>query len=304
MSLRMRLKESIPQLKFDGDNVPLWCEIPYQYRRRVGQFVLFLVGALGILVIIFPLYWMFVTAFTPDSEVFNNPSPLYPVSFTLANFIEIFTTTQFPRWYFNSILVSIGVVLLTTITATLGGYGLTRIDIPFKKTYARIILFGYMFPAILLAIPMFVFWRQIGWINSYIGLIFAETAISLPFSIWLMWKFFQTVPYSLEESAYVAGATRFRAFYEIALPMAKPGMIAVAVFSYAIAWNEFTIPNVLLVDSEMWVLTLGLFSYTVQNSVLWGQLMAASAMTIIPSFLFVFFLQSYLLRGFRAGGVG
>jgi multiple sugar transport system permease protein len=304
MSIRMQLKELIPQLKLDGDNVPFWNKLPYQYRMWFGQFVLFLAGALGMLIIIFPLYWMFVTAFTPTSELFSTTSPLYPVNFTLAHFIDIFTTTLFPRWYLNSIIISIGVVLVTTIAATLGGYGLTRIDIPFKKTFARTILFGYMFPSILLAIPMFIFWRQLGWINSYIGLIFAETAISLPFSIWLMWKFFQTVPYSLEESAYMAGATRFRAFYEIALPMAKPGMIAVAVFSYAIAWNEFTIPTVLLVDSEMWVLTLGLFSYTVQNTVLWGQLMAASAMTIIPSFLFVFFLQSYLLRGFRAGGIG
>ncbi|MFC6989703.1 carbohydrate ABC transporter permease [Haloplanus sp. GCM10025708] len=176
--------------------------------------------------------------------------------------------------------------------------------LPQKRTFARTILFGYMFPAILLAIPMFIFWRQLGWINSFIGLIFADTAVSLPFSLWLMWKFFQTVPYSLEESAYMNGATRFRAFYEIALPMAKPGMVAVAVFSYAIAWNEFTIPSVLMVSSDKWVLTIGLYSFTVQNSILWGQLMAASAMTIIPSFLFVFFLQKYLLRGFRAGGIG
>jgi multiple sugar transport system permease protein len=102
----------------------------------------------------------------------------------------------------------------------------------------------------------------------------------------------------------MAGASRFRAFYEIALPMAKPGMVAVAVFSYAVSWNEFTMPSVLLVNNESWVLTLGLFSFTQQNQVLWSQLMAACALTVIPSFLFVYFLQRNLLRGFRAGGIG
>lgn len=102
----------------------------------------------------------------------------------------------------------------------------------------------------------------------------------------------------------VGGASRFRAFYEIALPMSKPGMVAVGVFSYAVSWTQFTIPQVMLVESSKWVLTIGLFSLTIQSQILWGKLMAASALALIPSFLFVFFLQDYLLQGFRAGDIG
>ena len=304
MSIRNRFDDAVPEVKLDGDNIPLWKDVPYKKRKKLGNFIVFLGGLVGIFVIIAPMYWMWRTAFTPPNQVYSNPTPLYPVDFTLQNFVLIFTEGLFPTWYMNTILYSLGVVAVTTFTATLAGYGLTRIDIPKKKSFARVILFGYMFPPILLAIPMFIFWRQIGLINSLLGLVFAQCAVSLPFGIWLMWKFFQTVPYSLEESAYVAGASRFRALYEIAMPLAKPGMVAVAVFSYAVAWNAFTIPNILLVDSNKWVLTLGLYSFTTQNQVIWGQLMAASAMTLIPSFLFVYFLQTYLLRGFRAGGVG
>jgi multiple sugar transport system permease protein len=161
-----------------------------------------------------------------------------------------------------------------------------------------------MFPPILLAIPMFLLWREIGVMDTYIGLILAETAISLPFSLWLMWKFFQTVPYSLEESAITAGASRFRAFYDVALPMSKPGMIAVAVFSYAVSWNAYTMPKVLMVTETKWPLTIGIHSLTQQQTVYWGQVMAASALVILPAFVFVYFLQKYLLRGFRAGGIG
>jgi multiple sugar transport system permease protein len=298
-----RAKQRI-NVRLDGDNVPGWNSLSYATRRRVASWILNLMLAVALFVVLAPLFWMFSTAFRPTDQLFNVPTTLVPHDPTLAAFEQVLGDSNYLIWYWNSIVVAAGVVLLTTVTATLAGYGLTRISIPFKKTFARVILFGYMFPAILLAIPMFIFWRQLGWIDSLFGLILAETAISLPFGIWLMWKFFQTVPVSLEESAQMAGASRFRAFYEIALPMAKPGMVAVAVFSYAVSWNEFTMPSVLLVNNESWVLTLGLFSYTLQNQVLWSQLMAACALAVLPSFLFVYFLQRNLLRGFRAGGIG
>jgi multiple sugar transport system permease protein len=202
-------------------------------------------------------------------------------------------------FYANSLIISAGVVILTTTTATLGGYGLTRLDIPFKLVFARGILAGYMFPAIMLAIPMFVLWREVGMLNTYIGVILAETSIALPFSLWLMWKFFQTVPESLEESALMGGATRFHAFKDIALPMAKPGMIAVAIFAYAVSWNEFTMPLVIMTEQSKWPLTVGIQSFISGYSVLWNQVMAATTLMIIPSFIFVLFLQSYILRGFR-----
>ena len=291
-------------LRFDGDNVPLWKRLSYGRRRRVRRLAFYLGILLTLGVLLFPLFWMFSTALRPDSSMYTRPMPLLPDPLTLEHFETIFFETKFPTWYWNSVLYSTGAVLLTVVASTLGGYGLTRIDIPYKKTFARTIIFGYMFPPILLAIPMYIFWRQIGILNTYLGMVLAETAISLPFSLWLMWKFFQTVPVSLEESAQMAGASRFQAFYDIALPMAKPGMIAVAVQAFAVSWNAFTLPKILVPALENWPLTVGLFSYTQLNQTLWGQLMAASAMTILPAFVFVYFLQRYLLRGFRTAGIG
>lgn len=285
-------------------NIPLWKQLSFDQRRMVKRAVLYVALGLGLLIVIFPLFWMFSTALRPQGQMFTTPMPLIPGELSLEHFRALLDQSLFVTFYMNSVIVALGVVLLTTITATLGGYGLTRLDIPFKRTFARTILFGYMFPPILLAIPMFLLWREIGVMDTYIGLILAETAISLPFSLWLMWKFFQTVPYSLEESAITAGASRFRAFYDVALPMSKPGMIAVAVFSYAVSWNAYTMPKVLMVTESKWPLTIGIHSLTQQQTVYWGQVMAASALVILPAFVFVYFLQKYLLRGFRAGGIG
>lgn len=273
--------------------------ISYPMQRRIEAVIKYVLIGIVVFIFVFPMFWMFSSALRPASELYTNDPSLLPNSFDLVHFQTLITESDYVRQYINSIIVATGVVSLTTVTATLGGYGLSRIDIPYKVWYARSVLFGYMFPPILLAIPMFILWRNLGILNSFPGLILAETAISLPFGLWLMWKFFDTVPYSMEESARMEGATRFRAFYEIALPMAKPGIIAVAVFAYAVAWNEYTIPKVIMSEPNKWVLTLGIEQLRETGRVFWGQVMAASVGILLPSFLFVFVLQKYILRGFR-----
>lgn len=279
-----------------------WHQLPYQTKKKVNSWLLNLLLAIGLVFILFPIYWMATTSLLPSNDLFQIPTPLIPTEPTLQNYRSVLES-EIMLWYRNTIILSAGVVTLTTVAATLAGYGLARLDIPYKKTFARLILFGYMFPPILLSIPMFILWRQLGILNSLLGVILAQTATTLPFAIWLMWQFFQTVPYSLEESARVGGSTRFQAFYDVALPLAKPGMIAIAIFSFAIAWGSFTIPTILLSDSSNWVLTQGLYSFTQQESVLWGQIMAASTLLVLPTFFFIYYLQKYILEGFRASRI-
>lgn len=277
--------------------------IAYATQALIKRAILYILLAVAISVLMFPLFWMFSTSLRPSDQLYVRTVQLLPGTLSLSNFRALLDT-DFITYYINSLVVALGVVVLSTVLATLGGYGLSRINIPFKKWFARGVLMGYMFPPILLAIPMFILWRQIGLLNSYTGLILAETAITLPFSLWLMWKYFQTIPYSLEEAAQMMGASRFGAFYAVAVPMSKPGIVAVAVFSYAVSWNAYTIPKIILTDSSQWVLTVGTASFVQAERVLWGQIMAASVMIIIPAFVFVYFLQKYLLQGFRAGSVG
>jgi multiple sugar transport system permease protein len=284
--------------------VPVWKDIPWSTRRKLIDYGLNTLTVGIVLLILGPIYWMLATAIRPRSEAVSLNPTLFPREFTSDHFMELFFVTEFPLWFFNSVAVMIGVVTLTVTLSTLGGYGLARIDVPFRKTFARGILFGYMFPAILLAIPMFIFWVEWGLVDSYLGLILAETALALPFSLWLMWKFFQTVPYSLEESAQMNGATRFRAIVDIVLPMARPGIVAVGIFAFAISWNEYTMPLILMPSSENYVLTVGIETLIDVETILWGRMMAGIFIAILPSFVFVYAFQKYLLRGFRAGGIG
>lgn len=246
-----------------------------------------------IVAILFPMYWMVNSALLPVEKVYNVPTAWFPIEPTLEHFEVLFNDTNFLTYYVNSIILTVGVVTIQTVASTLGGYGLTRIKFPYKRLFARTLLFGYMFPPILLSIPMYIIWREVGLINSYVGTILALAGASIPVTLWIMWQFFQTVPYSLEESAQMAGASRFRAFYEIALPQAKPGVVAIATLSYATIWSSYTIPKVLLPDSDLWPLTLGLDAFVQQAEILWPQIMASAAMALIPSFIFLYVLQSH-----------
>lgn len=288
---------------FRGD-VPIWNKLEYRTRKRITSGLKYILLVIAAIVVFFPIFWMFNTALRPVSSIVTQSPDVLSADLTLENYRALFAESDFLVYFQNSVIVTTGVVLLTTTFATLGGYGLTRIDIPHKKAFARGILFGYMFPAILLAIPMFILWNEIGITDTYVGLILAITARSLPFSLWLMWRFFITVPYSLEESAQIAGASRFRAFVDIALPLAKPGIIATSIFSFSVAWGDYTFSLIILADRSLFPITVGLERSFLAGGMFadWPQLMAGASIAVLPPLIFVYFLQKYFLRGFSPAG--
>ena len=284
-------------------SIPIWRHVPYRYRRMIRRGILYTAIALMTLIILFPVVWILTSAMRPVAEIVTRNPSLIPATLTFEHFIDLLDT-RFPIYFRNTVIVTTGVVILATTFATLGGYGLTRIDIPFRRTFARGVLFSYMFPPVLLAIPMYILWSNIGIINTYGGLILAITARVLPFSLWLMWKFFLSVPYSLEESAQMAGATRFQAFKDIALPMAKPGIIAVSILAFAFAWGDYTMALILMTDLDMFVITTGIeASFFAGGQIRWGLVLAGSSVALIPPLVFVYFLQKYYIHGMAAGGV-
>lgn len=276
--------------------------VSYRRRAQLRRIAHYGILSVALTVILFPLYWTFTTSIRPEQSVRSGEATLIPQEITFEHYQALLDSTSFVTWFTNSVVVAAGVCLLTVVFATLGGYGLARLDLSFKQTFARSVLLGYMFPAILLGIPMYIMWRDLGLLNSRLGLILAETALALPFSLWLMWNFFQSVPYSLEESAQMAGATRFRAFVDVALPMARPGMVAVIVFAFATSWNEYTLAQILMTDQANYVITIGLDTLINDQLIPWGQMMAATFITLLPAFLLVYFLQKYLIRGFQVSG--
>lgn len=255
----------------------------------------------GMTFVVFPLYWMANTALTPRSELFKPPYPLIRTTYSLENIRELLSATQFLTFMVNSLIVALGTVAVNVVVATLAGYGMSRFDFKMKKLFAAATLWTYMFPSILLAIPLYILFSMIGLRNSYTGLILAHVSISLPLNIWILWQYFQIIPRSLEEAAWSSGASRMRALFEICLPSALPGIISAAIFSFALSWNDFAFAFILQTDVSMFTLPVGLATFVEQSAINWGLIMASSLIVSVPSFVLVFLLQRYLMHGLAVG---
>jgi multiple sugar transport system permease protein len=245
---------------------------------------------------------MGISSVKPASTIIEYPPELIPDSITLDNYARLLFETNYSTWLKNSIIVSSGNIIMSIVVSTLAGYGLTRYPIPYKKYIAMSFIFAYMFPPLMLGIPYYIVFDRLGLLNSYVGLIIAHSAITIPFTTWLMWQFFQTVPISWEESAWIFGAPRYRSLVEIALPGAIPGIVATAIYAFAISWGDYTFALILVDESAMTLLTVGIDVYSQGAFVYWDLILTGAFLLVIPPLLLIFTMNKYILAGFSLEG--
>jgi len=251
----------------------------------------------------FPFLWMFSTSFKPPAEVFAQPPGFIPQEPTWDNFHRLFTTTHFLVYFRNSVIVCGLTVLLTLAVSAAGAYSLTRYRYPGREKIAGLILCTYMFAPIMVVIPFFILVKKIGIENTHVALVLALTSFCLPFTLWLLRAFFQTIPVDLEEAAMVDGASRPRAVVYIILPLALPGIIATSIFTFILAWNDFIFARILIAADELKTLPVGVQDLFHSALIDWGLIMGAAMMITIPALLFFVSVQRYLIRGWGAGAV-
>jgi ABC-type glycerol-3-phosphate transport system permease component len=251
----------------------------------------------------FPFFWMVSTSFKPLREIFVFPPYFLPKEFTLANFDRLFEQTRFLIYFKNSLFVSLSAVVITMAIATAGAYSLTRYKFYGREKIASLILFTYMFAPIMIVIPFYVLIKKIGIANTHLALIMAYTAFCLPFSLWLLRAFFQSIPLVLEEAALVDGATRLRAVFYVILPLALPGIIATAIFTFILAWNDYIFVRILITSDNLKTLSVGIADLYNATVIDWGMIMSGGMLITIPVLVFFIFIQRYLIAGWGAGAV-
>ena len=250
----------------------------------------------------FPLFWMLSTSLKPSGEIFAAPRfvPLQP---TLENFRRLFAETSFLVFFQNSLAVAGATVVLTLAVSSLGAYALTRYRFRGREVIAGLILLTYMFAPIMIIIPFYILVKQLGIVNTRLALVLSYTTFCLPFCLWVLRAFFQSIPLELEEAALTDGAGRGRTVWYVVLPLALPGLIAAAIFTFILAWNDFLFALVLITSEELKTLPVGvndLFNATIVD---WGMIMAAGVMITVPTVIFFAAVQRYLVQGWGSGGV-
>jgi multiple sugar transport system permease protein len=260
-----------------------------------------LVGLLGF--VLAPLYWMTVTAFKSDSQIVMRTNDLWPTPWSTEQFTNLFTGRAFGTWYVNTVLVAAASTLIALVCAALAGYALARLKFRGSESFTVTILLTYVMPGALLFIPLYQMMSGVGLNDSLWSLVITYPTFTLPFATWLLVGYFKSIPADLEESALVDGCTRFGAFVRIVLPLAKPGLLAVALFTLTNAWNEFLFAFVFITRDEYKTLPVGMQSMIFGDVVPQGQLAAASLLISIPVVLMYAFGQRFLTEGLTAGAV-
>jgi len=275
--------------------------LPHEVLSRTQTALTYLVVLVMCLFTAVPMYIMFLIALQPPGVVFSGGElNLVPQMVTFENFVQLFTTTDALTYTVNSIIVTAGVMVMATTIAVISGYILTRFQFRGKKLFSRSILLSYMFSGIVLAVPFYILFSTLGLLNKHFSLILGLTALLSPLNIWLMWQYFETVPISLEERAWIEGAGRWRAVRDIVIPVARPGIITAAIFSFSAGWNNFLLAQIVLSNADKYTLPVGA-ALLLGRDAGWEITMAVSVLICIPPFLIALFFQRYLMLGINIG---
>ncbi len=251
----------------------------------------------------FPLVWILLSSVKGKGEITGDPTAFLPKSFTLENYVTVLNQLNFDGNIVNSIIIAGSTTIIAIIISALGAYGVVRFFPKAGKKITRILITTYMFPPILLAVPYSIIMGKVGMMNNRLGLVIVYLSFSVPYAVWLLVGFFETVPLEIEEAARVDGANKLMVFTRVVLPIVSPGIVAVAIYTFINAWNEFLYSLILMNSSSKMTVAVALKSLEGQEVLDWGVMMAASAMVVIPSVVFFMLIQKKIAGGLAAGSV-
>lgn len=252
---------------------------------------------------IYPVINVFSISIRPGDRLRSTDLSVIPDDWTFDSYVALFYEQPFLLWTFNSILVSLAVTVFGVALAAIGGYALSRFRFVGRNVSMLAILTTQMFPATMLLLPLYVLIAKLNLVDTFLGLLIFYTATALPFCLWQMKGFYDTIPYSLEEAARIDGCNAWKTFYRVALPLAVPGLVITALFSFMTAWSEYIVAAQVLQESDLYTLPLGLKSFEETLSTQWGLYAAASILVSIPVVFVFMMLSRYLVSGLTIGAV-
>jgi N-acetylglucosamine transport system permease protein len=260
--------------------------------------------AVWALIVIFPFAWMLVTAFKTDPEILSSPWNL-PNSLQWDNFSRAWTKANIGTFFLNTVIVLLGSLTGTLVVSSMAAYVLARFEFPGRQAIFYTFIAGLMFPVFLALVPLYFLVRDLNMLATYQGLILVYIAYSLPFTIFFLTAFFKTLPSEIAEAALLDGASQYKIFFQIMLPLARPGLIAMGIFNFIGQWNQFLLPLVLMPDPDKYVLSQGLQFLAVQQTYQndYSALFAAMVITMFPTLLVYVLFQRRLEAGLTAGAL-
>lgn len=256
-------------------------------------------------VLLFPLYWIFVTSLKTEKEIFQIPPTFWPKVLNTKSYAAQVESGDFNMFqsFANSFIISIGASLVAVVLAVPASYGIAKYRFKGKKLVMLAFLVTQMLPVAVLLTPMFIMFRNMHLYNTFGAAILADATIGIPFSVLILKNYFASIPRELEEAAYIDGCNRFSAFVRVLIPIAKPGVMVCAIFSFLYSWGDLAYGMTFIIDQQKRPITAGIFNFMGQYGTKWSYLTAFGVVTIIPVALIFIFMQKYIVSGMTSGAV-
>jgi multiple sugar transport system permease protein len=255
--------------------------------------------AIFVFVLLFPFYWMAVTAFKPNEELLSHTgNPFWVIAPTLSHFKHLLFETPYPEWMLNTLIVSLAATFTSLFAAVLAAYAIERLRFRGARQVGMAIFLAYLIPPSILFIPLAAIVFQLGLFDTRWALILTYPTFLIPFCTWLLMGYFRSIPYELEECALIDGATRLQILVRIVLPLAVPGLISAGIFAFTLSWNEFIYALTFISSSEVKTVPVGVVTELVEGDVYhWGALMAGALLGSLPVALIYSFFVEYYVSG-------
>jgi multiple sugar transport system permease protein len=260
-----------------------------------------IIGVVLTAILLFPLYWMITNSLETNALIFRIPAPLVPSQITFSAYTDVFSS-QLPHLV-TSLIIALGTVVVSLVIAIPAAYGLAHFRMRFSFILVFALLLAQMIPTVTLSTPMFLIFNNLGLLNSYPGLILADTTYAVPFDILIMSAFFQSLPYELVEAAFVDGTREWGAFFRIMLPLGIPGVVTAGLFAFLFAWGDFLFGLTLTTTNDIQPISLSIYNYLGQYNQQWNGLMAVATLGCIPAAILLIAFQRYITAGMTSGAL-
>jgi len=272
---------------------------------RKQNIIYCIISVVILIILLFPLFWTLNTSLKTEIEIFKNPPTWYPHELNTKSYAAQVETGDFNmfRSFANSFLIATGSMLIAVVLAIPASYGIARYRFKGRNVVFLGFLVTQMLPVSVLLTPMFIMFRNMHLYNTWGAAILADATIGIPFSVLILKNYFASIPKVLEEAAYIDGCTRWTAFLKVLIPIAKPGIIVCAVFSFLYAWGDLAYGMTFILDQERRPITAGIFNFMGQYGTKWSYLSAFAIVAIIPVVLIFIFMQKYIISGMTSGAV-
>lgn len=254
-----------------------------------------------LVIVIAPFYWIFTASVKSTQDILAAAPSFFPQSFTLEHYDKLLASSNFPRYMLNSGIVAVLTMVITVALSVMAAYALYRLEFPGRRWLVRIILATYIFPGILLLIPLYGMMSQLRLVDTQWALVVVNVTFAAPFAVWMLQAFFQGIPYEVEEAAALDGASRVTIIWRIFLPLTAPGIASIAIYAFISAWTEYMFASVLIISDANRTLPVGLAGIIGQYQVDWGLLLAGATVTTLPVLILFSLVGRSFVEGLTAG---